>query len=187
MKTQTNDLLKTYSGIFGNQVVLQNRRGRIIMTIRPPKRVPEPSDKQLAWRRMFQLGSHYAGNILKDPEMLAAYRAKARRGQTPYNMALRDFLRPPFVSKIDASDYHGNPGEKISVAAADDFGLSEVTVQIVDTDGVTIEQGACVFSLPTGNYDYTATVPVPDPAGVTILSKARDIPGHVAKLAITLP
>jgi hypothetical protein len=23
MKTQTNDLLKTYSGIFGNQVVLQ--------------------------------------------------------------------------------------------------------------------------------------------------------------------
>ena len=48
-----------------------------------------------------------------------------------------------------------------------------------------IEQGPCVVNPRTGNYDFTATVQVPDLTGVTIIAKAVDHPGHVGELAVT--
>ena len=184
-KTTSNDLLKTYSGIFGNKVILKNRNGKIIMTIPVPRKSSKPTEKQSAYRRKFKLASRYATNILKDPEMLEAYRAKVRKGMTPYNVALKDFLKPPYINRIDASGYHGNPGDKISVAAGDDFKLTEVSVQVIGPDSIVIEQGVCILTLPTGNYEYTATTRVADLAGITIIAKARDLPGHIVGLAIT--
>ena len=90
------------------------------------------------------------------------------------------------MDQIDASGYRGNQGDKIVVTAIDDFALTEVTVKIADATGALIEEGPCAFNLVTGNYDFTATVSVPVPAGVTITAKATDTPGHSAEYAITL-
>lgn len=182
----TNDLTKNYSGIFGNMVIARNRNGKTIITIPPKRPVTDPTENQINARRKFQLASRYAKTVLQDPDKLAAYTAKSRDGLTPYILALTDYLKPPFVDQIDASGYQGNPGDKIGVTAIDDFELTAVTVKIVDAAGALIEQGPCVFNLITGNYDFTATVAVPDLAGVTIIAKATDTPGHSAELAITL-
>ncbi len=88
----TNDLVKTYSGIFGNQVILKNRGGQTYMTFPTKRPAQKPSENQIAWRRKFQIASFYAVNLLKDPEVLADYRAKVRKGQTAYNLAVRDYL-----------------------------------------------------------------------------------------------
>ncbi|MCX6266823.1 MAG: hypothetical protein NTW16_05625 [Bacteroidetes bacterium] len=179
-----NDLTKTYSGIFGNQVVLKNRRSKSVMTIPPVKPVKEPSEKQLATRRRLSLAAQYAKDALQDPALREMYAAKSHK--SPYRVAVNDFLRPPYVHLIDASGYHGNPGETISVTAGDDFKLTAVTVKITGSDGVVIESGPCVMVMPTGNYDYVATSPVSNLAGVTITASARDIPGHVTQRSITL-
>lgn len=87
-----NFIAKIYSGIFGRQVTLEPRGRKIIMTFPHKRKVAVPTEKQTDYRRKFQWASLCAKNILKDPEILKAYRALARKGQTAYNLALRDYL-----------------------------------------------------------------------------------------------
>ncbi|MFZ4564467.1 MAG: hypothetical protein ACOYNU_13890 [Bacteroidales bacterium] len=181
-----NDLTKTYSGIFGNQVVLKNRRGKSVMTIPPVKPVKEPSEKQKAARRRLSMAAKYANDALLDPALREMYAAKSHKGLPLFRVAVNDFLRRPYVHLIDASGYHGNPGEPISVTAGDDFKLTAVAVKITGSDGVVIESGPCVLVMPTGNYDYVATTAVSNPAGVTITASVRDIPGNLTERSITL-
>ena len=184
--TKSNAITKNYRGKFGDQVVFRNRFGHSVMAIPPKRSKTGPTENQVAARRRFLLASRYAKNILQDPDMLAAYTAKSRDGLSPYILAVTDYLRPPFVDQIDASGYHGNPGDRISVVAGDDFQLAGVTLHITDADGFTIEEGACVVNMATGNYEFTATVAVSDVAGATITAKATDTPGHTAELSVTL-
>ena len=178
MSRKTNDLTKTYSGIFGNQVVMNSRRGKLTMTIQPPKPVRKPSKKQLEWRRKFQDASNYAKYLLKVPERLSFYTGKLRKGLTTYNLALKDILNPPSIHKIDTSEYHGKPGEKIRVTAYDIFALAKVTVRIVRANGSIAEQGVCAYNLSPGTYDYIATTEVSDLSGVTVKATACDMPGN---------
>jgi hypothetical protein len=180
------DLTKSYSGIFGNQVVLKNRRGKSVMTIPPVKPKLTPTDKQVAARERLKLAVQYGRNVINDPALLAEYAAKARKGLPAYRLAVQDYLRPPYVHQVDASGYHGNPGEKIIVVAGDDFKLESVTVRISRPDGSMVEEGACVFNMPAGNYEYTPTVQVTPVAGTVILARAKDTPGNVTELSVTL-
>ncbi|MDP1620912.1 MAG: hypothetical protein Q8M08_01100 [Bacteroidales bacterium] len=180
------ELTKNYSGIFGNQVVLRNRRGKSVMTIPLNKPKKEPTEKQRKVRENFKLASLYAQNILQDPDMLVAYTAKARNGLSAYIVAMTDYLRPPVVVEINTGDYDGKPGNKIHVVAFDFFAITEVTVQILDNKGVEIEKGNCVQDPVTGNFDFTATVVIDNLKGVAVIAKASDYPGHTGRLSVIL-
>ncbi len=184
--TKSNAITKNYRGKFGDQVVFRNRFGHSVMAIPPKRPKTAPTENQVAARRKFLLASRYAKNILQDPDMLAAYMARSHDGLSPYILAVTDWLNPPFVDQVDASGYHGNPGDRIGVVAGDDFELTAVTLKIVDADGALLEEGPCVFNLITGNHDFTATVEVSTLAGATIIAKATDTPGHTAELSVTL-
>ena len=184
--SKTTDLTKSYSGIFGHQVELKNRRGKSVMTIPPVKPKVPPTEKQIAVRERLKLAAAYACNVISDPVLLAPYAAKSRKGLSPYRLAMMDFLRLPYILKIDASGYQGEVGNKIIVTAGDDFKITSVTLKITKPDGTSIEKGACIFSMPTGNYEYTATTQVPVPAGVILLAKVTDTPGNVTELSLTL-
>ena len=184
--TKSNAITKNYRSKFGHQLVFRNRFGHSVMAIPPKRRKTAPTENQLYARMKFRMASHYATNILQDPDMLAAYTAKSHDGLSPYILAVTDWLNPPFVDQVDASGYNGNPGDRIGVVAGDDFELTAVTVKIVDAAGALIEEGPCVVNMATGNYEFTATVAVPDVAGATITAKATDTPGHTAELSVTL-
>src|ERR1035437_10227172 len=145
-------LAKTYSGIFGHQVVLKNRGGKIVMTIVPVRPKLDPTEKQVAVRERLKLAALYGSKVINDPVLSAEYSAKARKGMTIYRQAMNNFLRLPFIHKVDTSGYHGNPGDKINVTAGDDFKLKSVTVKISASDGTLIEAGECVLNMPAGNY-----------------------------------
>ncbi|MCX6266766.1 MAG: hypothetical protein NTW16_05330 [Bacteroidetes bacterium] len=184
--TKFNALTRNYRGKFGDQFVLRNRRGKSIMAMLPKKSSAAPTDKQMAIRQRFRLASRYAKNALLNPDMLALYAAKSVDGMYPYLLAMTDYLKPPYVSEINASDYAGEPGNKIHVAADDDFAVTDVTVTIMDSAGNLIEKGSCVIDLVTGYYDYQATEAVADISGLQIIARAFDYPGHTGELSITL-
>ena len=184
--TKKENLSKSYSGLFGHQVEVRNRRGKAVITIPPVKPKMTPSDKQVAVRERLKLAAVYARNVIDDPSLLAKYTAKAHKGMPPFRLAMNDFLRPPYIHKVDTSGYHGNPGDKITVIAGDDFKLDTVAVNISDTDGNTIEEGACVFTMPTGNYEYTAQEQLPDLSGIIVFASAKDTPGNITTLSISL-
>jgi len=185
--TKNNVITKNYSGKFGEQVVFRNRYGKSIMAAPPKRSSTEPTEGQLNARKKFLLASRYAKNILQDPDKLAAYTAKAYDGRSPYVVALTDYLKPPFVNQIITIGYTGNPGDKISVEAGDDFALTQVMVKIIDPSGTDlIEQGVCTFIQATGLYEYTATAAAGALPGVTVTAIATDTPGHTTTLSITL-
>ena len=185
MKT-SEELTKTYSGVFGNQVLFKSRKGQSRITIPPEKTSKAPTQKQLDHRILFAASHEYARSAMQDPAMRAAYAEKATKSLPPYKVAANDYLKPPRVRQIDASGYDGNPGEMIFISAIDNFRVVAVNVKIVDPTGTQIEKGECVYSLPTARYVYTASVYVPDLAGVTIIAEATDTPGHKGVLMITL-
>src|ERR1017187_8932993 len=101
-------LAKSYSGIFGHQVVMKNRNGKSVMTMPYVKPKIPPTIKQIVARERLKLGVAYAKNVLNDPALLELYAAKAAKGLSLYRLALYDYLRLPYIQKGDASGYNGN-------------------------------------------------------------------------------
>ena len=182
----TDELIKNYSGLLGNLVVVKSRKGKSFITMPVAKVKKAPTEGQITVRQNFIKAARYAKKALLNPDMLAAYTARARQGLPPYIVAMTDFLKPPFVDQVDVSGYAGNPGDKIIVTAGDDFEISSVMVQIFGADDVMIEQGACTLDPISGNYDFTATVELPDLTDVTIVAKATDFPAHSGQMTVTL-
>jgi hypothetical protein len=184
--SKANDLTKTYSGVFGNRVVVNEgkRKSKITMPLTKPR--GKPSVKQVDQRARMKRSAVYAANAMKDPDLRAMYAAKSRKGLPPFRVAANDYLRPPYIHKINASGYYGFPGDKISVTAGDDFGLAGVSVKISDTGNNIIEEGSCVLNMPTGNYDYFVTILVSALPGLVVTAKATDVPGNETELSVTL-
>ncbi|TRZ53677.1 hypothetical protein D4S03_01385 [bacterium] len=177
--TKSNALTKNYRGKFGNQFVFRNRNGKSIMAALPVRTADSVTEAQQTARKNFANAARYAKQILLDPDMLAAYMAKANtNGQSPYIIALTDYLRHPWIDEINLEAFNGNAGDVIRVMAGDDFKVAEVTVKILDPLGVEIESGTCALDTLGIWWEYTTTQAVTIEPGLEILAKARDIPGH---------
>ena len=185
MSKRTN-LIKDYSGIFGYQVVLKNRKGKSVMYFPHVRSKTPPTPGQMAVKMRLKLASAYAKNALQNPALAVMYKAKATKSISPYRLAVNDYLRRPYIHKIDSSGFQGNPGDKITVVAGDDFKLDSVSVKILDPDGQTVEEGICTFNLAAAYYEYSATKKLPAIPGSAIIASARDIPGNITQLTITL-
>ncbi len=186
MSTTSNDLTKNYSGIFGNQVLLRNKKGMSVMTIREYKSKKEPSEEQIAVRKRFKAAVSYAKKALEDPETLEMYSLRTRKGQSPYFLAVTDFLNPPYIDSIDVSAYEGKAGDKILVDAGDDFAVKTVEISVFSSAGAVIEKGEAALNPLNSRFEYTATVAIPDLTGLMIAAVAKDYPAHKAELSITL-
>ena len=182
-----NDLTKTYSGIFGNQVVLRNRRGKSVMTIPATRPKTVPTERQERVRKNFCDAAVYARNALKIPDRSLAYSAKAKAsGLSAHVVAMTDFLHSPEVREIITRDYEGKPGDLIHVVARDDFKVAKVIVSILDPKGEILEKGICELDPLTSRYDYTVTVLTEPLKGVVITAEAFDYPDHMGMLSVTL-
>ncbi len=180
-KTNLNALTHKYSGKFGNHFIFRNVKGKSVMAALPDRKNVTASEAQQAVRRRFASAARYAKKILLDPDMLAAYTAKAEANgneHSPRILAMTDYLRPPWIDEIDISGYYGNAGEIIRVIAGDDFNVAEVTVKIIDSAGTEAEAGICQFDSQEVWWEYTTTQEVVLEPGVEIVATARDIPGH---------
>jgi hypothetical protein len=185
-KSKENLLTKTYGGKLGNQLVLRTRGDVSILAKRPKKSSNPITSKVAKVRRNFKLASIWAKNALLDPAVRADYMARIKGNESAYNLAMRNFLKPPVVDTIDASGYHGQKGERIKVVALDDFKVTGLDVKITGPNGTLIEEGSCQEDAENLCWIYTATVDAGDPQGFVVHATALDIPGHPGSLEVTL-
>jgi len=183
--TSLNAITKHYSGKFGNHFVFRNRCGKSILAALPKKTNRKPSEAQKFRRRRFAQAVKFAQHILLDPDMYAAYKARARDGKPPFIIALADFLNHPVVVEIDTSGYKGNPGDLIRVQATDDFKVAVVAIRITNANGEEIERGYCQPGNHAIWWEFTPSVLVPTLNGVTITAIASDVPGHTGEMTVT--
>ena len=143
-----------------------------------PRRKKPLTANQLQVQARFTNASTYAKAILSDAAIKAAYKAKAKKGQTAYSRAMSDFFHPPVIGEIDSSGYNGQVGSTLISTITDDFKVASVKVRIEKSDGTLIEDGVANL-LPDGlNWMYVSTIANGNVAGTKISFIAADMPGH---------
>lgn len=180
MKQKNNRVMRGASGALGDELVFRQRAGKTVISVPPLPRLDNPTEDQKAVRIKFEAASRYARTAIEDPDLKAAYNAKAKRGMSAYNVALTDFFKAPLVTGIDISNYSGSPGDTIRVLATDDFKVQAVRVSILNAAGAVVEEGAAITA-PEGNdlWIYTATTANTAAAEGKVSVQASDLPGNV--------
>jgi hypothetical protein len=185
-RVKNNVLTEGLSGKIGNKIVFRQRNG-VTIAAQAPKQKVKLTENQLSQNKRFTDASTYAKNALSDPTLKAFYEAEAKKKGTlsARNAAMSDYLTPPTVTSIDASDYTGTKSnEKIIVHADDKFKISSLKLKIVSSSNSTIEEGNVTLS--EGKWTYHTTALNPDLSGSKITISATDRPGNTTTKEFTL-
>src|SRR5664280_143143 len=100
-----NVMTRQMHGKFGNQVVYKTRDGRSYAANMPKRNNNAPGVNQLSVRDRFRMAAQYAKKVISDPVRMEEYQAKATASKSAYVIAVSDYLKPPRISEIDASQY----------------------------------------------------------------------------------
>jgi hypothetical protein len=174
------------NGIRGriNGWIYKQVNGRTILAPIPVRSTKPPSAGQIAQRESFANAASYGRSVLADPLLRPIYEGVSTEQRKPiFAVAIGDFFTPPRITFINVSNYHGAVGQKIKVLAVDDVQVMSVRVELRETTGVLIEQGAAI---KTGeDWFYTATTLVALGRAIKIVATATDRPGNTGLREIT--
>ena len=182
-KSRNNVVTYGLSGKVGDLLIFRQRDGQTIVS-KVPQQSKSPSEKQIAQRKRFQQAVIYGKAAVDSPETGAQYKAAAKKGQIPLNVAVADFFNAPDIQQVDLSGYAGAAGNRILIHVTDDFAVTSVRVGIVNTNG-TVEEGEAVQTVGAV-WTYTATENNDSLASSRITVSASDLPGNVTLEELTL-
>jgi hypothetical protein len=181
-----NVVIKGFSGSVGKQITFYQRAGKTIVGKARRKSAVAPSEKAIAVRTRFSASIGYAKIAMKDPATKSLYKAVAAPDQSAFNLAFRDAFLVPKVDSIDASNYHGQAGERITIQASDDFKVTGVTVSIHDPSGKLIEEGSASIDPNGADWVFVSTQNLATITGSKITGRAKDMPGNSGSMEIVL-
>lgn len=180
-------LLNGASGTIGKTIIIRQTRHGIVLANRPAKRKRQ-SERQKEHCSKFEDAVAYARGQMRQWESKSMYQAAVNQKMTSaYQIAVTDYLKPPVVHSIETAYYGGAAGQKIAVFASDDFKVASVELIIRNPDDEIIEQGTATRSEEKRNeWIYFTIVKNTAMAGSTVEARARDIPGNVTSMTVTL-
>jgi len=170
------------SAAFSNDVAYRNYRNQTILsTIKRPK--PSTSAEARNSKKRFKNASHWAHEILKDPDLKKLYsKAISEKISNAHTAAIQDYLKGPTIHYISLKQYTGSIGDTIRIKATDNFQVTSVNLQIMDRNGEVIERGPAVkYKRKPMIWIYTLTVVNPQLEGTVIKVEASDRPGNTVK------
>ena len=174
-----NVVMQGASGKIGKTLVFrQMRNGETRIANRPMPRSTPLTPDQEAFRERFSSAAYLAKSLVADPILAQQYRAKAKPGQTAYNVAMRDCLIAPQIKSINLEDYSGAIGNVISIWAVDDFKLVSVKLRLLQSDDTLIEAGDATLDTNGRFWTYAATAINAALSGTKVEVTASDIPGN---------
>lgn len=178
-KSIENFVMQGASGKIGKMLVFRQRADQTIIAKRPKKNNQPLTLAQLEVRDRFTEAAYYAKTAISNPVLKEEYLAKAKLGQSAYNVAFADYLKAPELRKVMAEGYNGAIGDSILFRVIDNFKLQSVTVRILDAANNVIEQGAATLMANGLDWEYIATATNPTVLGSNLEVTAKDTPGNV--------
>lgn len=179
-----NSLYRGTSGKFDQTVFRQRKNGKTVIAKLPRKHdIPEATKAQM---ERFKAAVAYSKNALADNDLNQHYKEMAKKfpNISPYNLAMRDYLRPPVIQSIQTNDYKGKIGDKITIEATDDFQVKTLSIAITSASSSPIESGNA--TLEGGKWLYTTTVANTTLSGTKIKITATDVPGNQTSKEVIL-
>ncbi|ULQ55441.1 hypothetical protein KJS94_12390 [Flavihumibacter rivuli] len=186
-RNRSNILVRGFSGAVGRQLVLRTRGDQTYLANRPSiNRNRVPTNDQQEVRLKFKDAVTYAKAAIQDPALKLDYAAVARPGQSAFNVAFSDAYLPPELNNLRTDAYSGDPGDKITVRATDNFFVDKVTVAIIALNGTVIEEGEATPDANGLDFTYTATQSNAVLQGSKVRVTAEDLPRNRTVLEVTL-
>jgi hypothetical protein len=186
-RQKNNIVMRSTRGMVGKQIVFKRRAGKPYVAA--PPEVNEnrvPTANQLAAQQKFRTSSAFAKLAMQSPMLKAAYKAKAKRNQTAFNIAFNDAYFAPTVIGIITDGYTGASGSIILGQATDNFKVASVKVTIMDGANQVVEEGPATATQDGLNWSYAATVAVANLAGYKVKATALDTPENEGFLEVNL-
>ena len=174
----SNSPLNGARGRFGN-LILRRCGDRTLVYLAPEPSAKPPSARQRVTGQRFGRAGSYASHVCANPAQRHAY-ARLDSVLTVRELAVRDHLHAPEVTRIIDAEYEGNQGNLIRVYATDDTKVAAVNVTIRDATGKVFERGRARDV--RFYWAYRAKTSVPPGTKVTIEATARDLAGNRAVL-----
>lgn len=178
-KSKHNEVMQGASGRIGNNLVFRQRGNQTIIAKRPRKTSGTRTQKQIEVQNRFLDASLYAKSVIQDEQLKAIYQSRATVNQSAYNVAIKDYCRPPEIRKLDDDKYKGEVGDTFTLMVRDVLQVQELQVEILDLDGDLIESGQAVPDTSFTYWTYTAAEPNPDYETSSYKITMLDTPGHV--------
>ena len=152
-KTRENALTMGYHGMFGQDFIFKFRDGvSILCKIADySKIVWTPAQRQN--RINFRLAVDWAKTALKDEKTYRYYKKKVKGWQTPYNLAIGDYMKN-IKLKCNLSQYDRIRGGNIHLEMPYQFGASSATVSLYGPGGRVIGSGPAKFTDRGLGYAY---------------------------------
>jgi hypothetical protein len=193
--TNLNPALRDLSGNLSGYVFRIQADGST-QVAKVPRRDPDRqfSAAQLAHREHFKEAVAYSRHVIQeDPTALALYKhLQVKRGPMSRLRAIiiGDKLKPPTITTVDVSQYHGAVGDVIAIKAEDNMAVARVTATIRDQANAqvieTLEYVPAVDELAeTVLCVLKARTAVPAGHSVLVEADAYDLAGN--KCQVTQP
>ena len=109
-------------------------------------------------RLRFRHAMDWARQTLDDPVKRAYYCKKAKATQTPWNLAVADYLKNLRVMPPDLSHYRGQEGDIIGLTPYLPLKVNAIMVTIFDAGGALLEQGPAEATGENCRWVYSAGV-----------------------------
>lgn len=173
-----NPLLRGASGKLGETHVYKRLPNGMVVMANAPAARRSISEKQKANSERFKQAASYAKRQMADPDLKAEYKKGVTYNKsTPYRVALTDYLNAPVVHYIKAFGYTGAVSDLISIKATDDFRVTSVNVEIINSQGIVLEKGSAEKNPRKRHlWKYRTTVVNAQVAGTKIKVVAFDMP-----------
>jgi hypothetical protein len=188
MARQSNNfVMHNARGMFGGQVVFKKRAGTRYVAAPPSVNENRKSTpNQLQAQERFKRSVEYSKEADASPELKAAYKALAGRGQSARNIAYLDAYYPPVILGIIPQGYIGQPGNIIVVAAKDNFKVNAVRVAICNEANELIEEGEAIVNPDGITWNYVVTKHNAKFQGSVVKATAYDIPGNEGSMEMVV-
>jgi hypothetical protein len=158
-------IISGVSGSLGEDYYARiTKDGRTIISHKPDFSNRQFSEAQFNVQSRLQQAAAYAKVASKENPIYAEKAAGTSRNA--YNLALRDWYKPPVIFRIQWND------GQVRVGAYDDGIVTRVTVSIRDENGQTLERGEAALN---GWWEYHAT------ARGNVCVEAWDLAGNVTR------
>jgi hypothetical protein len=176
IQTSFNAISTGATGMFGRQVVLYVRHGKLIIAKAPRKRPGRGTPGQERTRADFSNATAWSAKVRGANELKAHYLPAVGRGKNVHNLAISDYLVAPEVHEVYVED--GN----IIVHATDNFQVVAVKVMVYSPNGELMEAGLA----GRGEGDTWLYRPGTLTAGCNVVVVANDLPGNTCRYEIAV-
>jgi hypothetical protein len=166
-KARRNPIVQGLSGSLGRDLYARTRKdGKTIISAKPDFSNRQFSQAQLDNQSRTKQAAAYAKVASRENPIYA--QKAAGTSKNAYNIAFRDWRRPPVIRRIE---WHFG---KVRVSAHDDVLVTGVTVTILDEAGQCLEQGEAELWMGVC-WEYQAG------NRGTVRVEARDLAGNVTR------